>query len=103
MACRKEILEALKEAFERWQSDRRVGGYTTGFGDRHTPSEETATMGDFEGAASEFGSEVTSKLGPAYLVRIARSSSGADHNEWSILIERFGDSRPSLNFHMRIK
>ena len=102
MASKSEVHDALKTQLENWQKDKGVGRYDTGYGGRYVRSEETVSMSDLEDAARDFKSDVTSTLGPLYSVRVAKSLSGGEHNEWSVLIEKAGAIQSLFNFHIRV-
>lgn len=101
MATESDVLEKLKKEFDTWRNGKPTP-YNTGYDGQGIRSTETTKMSELEGAASSFKSYVTSALGHLYSVRIAKSFSGSEENEWSVLVEKAGESRPSLNFHMRI-
>lgn len=64
------------------------------------PDSETVTDSDFWDAVGEIKAYVEKNCS-GYSARGAKSFSGSEHNEWSILVEPYGGSR-KLNFHIRV-
>lgn len=102
MATEEEVLDRLKREFDTWQQGKPTP-FNTGYDGYGLRSAETATMSDLNAAALRFKDHVKGALGHLFEVRVAKSYSGEEFNEWSVLIERAGEQRPRFNFHMRVK
>ena len=63
---------------------------------------ETTKMSELEEAKDDFSSWVLSKVGSGHGVRLAKSFSGGEHNEWSVLVEQNSPHQSIFNFHMRV-
>lgn len=101
MATKTEVLDALVRELGRWQNNPGEYTFNTGYGGKGVHSEETCTKSALEEAAGEF-KDAVKKLGESYSVRVAASFSGREHNEWSVLVEKWGKVQPVFNFHMRV-
>jgi hypothetical protein len=102
MASRMELYDAVSREYQAFKSAKLVYCYNTGYAGKGMATTETVSAEDLESAARMLQHMVDNdnlKAG----VRTAKSFSGSDANEWSILIEKYGAPQPSFNFHMAIK
>jgi|JI6StandDraft_1071083.scaffolds.fasta_scaffold826988_1 hypothetical protein len=101
MASKDEVLSALKREWNR-KVDNSIQYYNTGYQGQGIRSAETTKMSELEEAKDDFSSWVLSKVGSGHGVRLAKSFSGGEHNEWSVLVEQNSPHQSIFNFHMRV-
>ncbi len=106
MASTDEVLAKAKSELDTFISGGYLHlghSYNTGYGGRFNTSTETiATVDDLRSVAKLFQTYVQENLGALYSVRVAKSFSGGEANEWSLLVEKAGEARAVLNFHMGV-
>ena len=98
MATKDQLLEKVKEELGKW-GWVQAGKYNTGYGGKGVHSDESVARKDYEAVIDEVKSLAEGKKAN---FRGAASLSGRDNNEWSILVEYWGSTSPSFNFHIRV-